>query len=247
MHSLPLSTLTLRALAAQRAATPSLATAATRPPLQQLPPVLAALHGFPPLHSPAPATLPPLARAASRLISDLPPWVGPGRWALPAGLPPRVALRLATSLALRLPPALRAGPHLPQLLEEVLRQLSRSLAEHAKTEAKTWPTLQALAPAVAQCAQALLAPSGALAASPGLTLQQRQALASALVARFLHLLAAFSGDAGAVPSGEPSPRLALALSLCQALPAPAAAQCAPAFKALCRRLGEEAAYPGATS
>jgi hypothetical protein len=254
MHSLPLSTLSLRALTAQRAAYPALGAAAARLPLQ-LPPALAALHGLPPPRGPCPSELPPPARAASRLLRELPPWVGPGRWALPASLPPRRALRLATSLALRLPPHLRRGPHLPQLLEEVLRHLGRSLQEHAKTEAKTWPTLRALAPAVAECIAALVGPSGggsgsegSALASPEFSLAERQALASALVARFLRLLAAFSdaapGGAGGAGGGTgPSPRLALALSLCRALPPPAAAECAPALQALAKRLGEEAALP----
>ena len=76
-------------------------------------------------------------------------------------------------------------------------------------------------------------------ASAEFALAQREALAGALVARFLRLLAAFTDEApGAAPGGAPSPRLALALQLYTALPPSAAAQCAPALQALRARLGE---------
>ena len=243
--ALPLSTLALRALAAQRAAHPSLAAAAAGAPLR-LHPSLLALHGLPAQPTVNPATLPRTARAASR-AARLPPSVRPGHWALPAGAPPKAALRLATALALRLPAPLRSqGPDLPLLLQEVLRQLARSLAEpgHAKSEAKTWPALRALAPAVQACVGGALLGDAASGregslASAEFALPQREALAGALVARFLRLLAAFTGEApGAAPGGAPSPRLALALQLYAALPPSAAAQCAPALQALRARLGE---------
>ena len=127
--ALPLSTLALRALAAQRAAHPSLAAAAAAGAPLRLHPRLLALHGLPAQPVVNPATLPRAARAASR-AARLPPSVRPGHWALPAGVPPKAALRLATALALRLPAPLRSqGPDLPLLLQEVLRQLARSLAE----------------------------------------------------------------------------------------------------------------------
>ena len=242
--SLPLSTLTLRALSAQRAAYPSLfAAPPSRGPAPPsgarplLPPPLAALHGLPPAHWPNPSALPHHARAASRMIPDLPPTVGPGRWALPSALPPKIALRLCAALALRLPAHMRQGLDLPQLLEETLRQLGRNLAEHPKTEEKTWPALQALAPAVAQCVAALVGERAALAASPA---AQREALAAALVTRFLHLLGSFKGDLARTTSAGPSHRMALAHSLCAALPPAAAQACAPALAALGKRLGEEA-------
>jgi hypothetical protein len=244
--AIPLSTLALRALAAQRtaaAAAPGAAPAAAAP-LPRLHPSLLALHGLPAAPTVSPAALPRAARAASRALGlgVLPPSVRPGHWALPESLPPKTGLRLASALALRLPAALRQqGPDLPLLLQEVLRQLGRSLTApgHAKSEAKSWPTLRALAPAVQACVGALLGSGEGSLASATFAQAEREALAGALVARFLRLLAAFDGAApGAAPDGAPSHRLALALQLCSALPPSAAAQCAPAMQALRARLGE---------
>ncbi len=245
MKSIPLSTLTLRALQAQRQAYPGVYSSA-RPSwhssgsLPKLDPAIAALHGLPPADQPFVVDLPPLARAASRALRDLPLSVGPGRWALPSTLPPKHALRLASALALRLPDSLAHSSSAPELLEEVLRQLERNLTAHPKTDGKTWPTLQALAPAITQCLQALVGGSHTLG-GPGFPQPEREACAVALVTRTLRLLANYSAEqgeeAGSSSASNAQSRLALARQLCSALPPSAAAQCAPALQALSTRLG----------
>jgi hypothetical protein len=248
MQPLPLGTLAVRALAAQRQAYPTVfgaqAPASRSVLLPGLPHALASLHGLPRASAVAPPQiLPRLALAASRVYPQLPPTVGPGnQWRLPPNLSSKTALRLSTALALGLPASLRRGPHLAQLLEEVLRHLDRTLSEHPLGSSAVLPIVQALAPAVVQCLGALVGQPSAALASPSFPQAQREALAASITSRFLLLLGNFDrsgpalADAGAL--------LALAESALQALPQALHSQCTPALAAMHAKLESSTSQKG---
>jgi len=130
MQPFLLSTLSLRAMQSPyRVAQPVLIDL-------HLSPSLIRLHGLPQISLPQTLTrkrrLPWALRLdymRHRIMPRIPLNLGVGNWTLPSSMQPLEALRLSSTLALRLPPDLGRGPSLPELLTQILQNLGRVLAD----------------------------------------------------------------------------------------------------------------------
>jgi hypothetical protein len=160
---------------------------------------------------------------------------------------PREALRVSSTLALRLPSHLARGSSLPTLLSNTLSHLDDLISNspNMRREWETWVVLDTLAPSVHACVAGLL--KGTFSMGEGgdpssSTLATTQAVT--ITNGFLSLLSNFTVHAG--HKGDVRRRrLGAAQALLTLLPPSALPLCSPSYSALCTKVAGDYIFAGA--